>query len=244
MSEPKWLDLARREIGTKEIAGASDNPRIMQYYADAGFPDIDHDETAWCAAFVNAMLKRSGLVGTRSLAARSFETYGKKLAEPKVGAIAVFPRGSPKGWQGHVGIVAQIGENTVSLLGGNQADQVCFKVYAKDRAIAWRWPVMSEPKKASEPKTTPNLVNVSRKARTMNSVGNMLHAVWMSIAGLFTLENVGQANGAISDVKTFAEGLALPALAVLAICGVLLFRYLINKIKADYAEGRYIPSGS
>lgn len=246
MSEPKWLDLARREIGTKEVSGTGDNPAILAYYADAGFPEIEHDEVAWCAAFTNSMLKRAGLVGTRSLAARSFETYGKKLDQPKVGAIAVFPRGNPKGWQGHVGIVAEVGDATVKILGGNQKDQVCIATYPKNRALAWRWPLMAEPRKIPQKAAdkAPDLVKVSRKARVLDRVGGLLHAIWMSIAGMFTLENVGQANGAIADVKTFAEGLALPAIAVLAVCGILLFRYLVNKIESDYAEGRYIPSGS
>lgn len=92
--------------------------------------------------------------------------------------------------------------------------------------------------------TAKDLAPISTKVRTIQKSSNLLHTIWMSIVGLFTLENVTTANGAIADVKTFVGGLALPALAVLAICGVLFGRYLLGKIAADYAEGRYTPSGS
>jgi len=139
MSEPKWLELAKGQLGTKEVAGKKDNPVIMAYYADAGFPGIDHDEVPWCAAFVGSMLKRAGYKPSGSLAARSYEKYGTRLPGPKEGCIAVFPRGK-NSWEGHVGIVASVGERTVKLLGGNQANQVSLASYPIDRAVAWVWP--------------------------------------------------------------------------------------------------------
>jgi len=245
MADPKWLELAKRELGTKEVAGNQDNPSIMQYYADAGFPDIDHDEVAWCAAFTNAMLKRSGLVGTRSLAARSFEKYGQKLDAPKPGCIVVFPRGNPKGWQGHVGIVSEVGDGVLKVLGGNQSDKVCVQTYPTSKALAFRWPKVAEPKKPAPdtPVTVPELSKVSTKVRTIKNTGSVLHAIWMSVVGLLSLENVGFANGAVNDIKTLVDGLALPGIAVMAIGGVLLGRYLISRIVSDIAEGRYTPSG-
>ena len=35
-AEPKWLALARGEIGQHEVHGEHDNPVILRYYADAG----------------------------------------------------------------------------------------------------------------------------------------------------------------------------------------------------------------
>jgi hypothetical protein len=46
-TEPKWLALARSEIGTKEAPGTGDNPAVVRMYADAGHPEVKHDETAW-----------------------------------------------------------------------------------------------------------------------------------------------------------------------------------------------------
>ena len=42
-----WLDLAEAEKGTKEGAGDRDNPVVLAYYADAGHPELEHDEVAW-----------------------------------------------------------------------------------------------------------------------------------------------------------------------------------------------------
>jgi len=68
--------------------------------------------------------------------------------------------------------------------------------------------------------TVPELSKVSTKVRTIKNTGSVLHAIWMSIVGLLSLENVGFANGAVNDIKTLVDGLALPGLAVMAIGGV------------------------
>ncbi|MEZ5776014.1 MAG: hypothetical protein R3D33_15310 [Hyphomicrobiaceae bacterium] len=85
MDEPRWLTLARGEIGVAEKPGAADDPRILAYYRDAGHPEIRHDEVAWCAAFVGACLKRSGIAPTGSLMARSYLRWGQPLARPRPG---------------------------------------------------------------------------------------------------------------------------------------------------------------
>src|SRR5262245_10094655 len=142
MSEPKWLELARAELGVAEIVGPEDNPRVLAYYADAGHPEVKHDEVAWCAAFAGAMLKRSGKPTPPknvSLLARSYETYGSKLAEPRVGCLAVFPRGAA--WQGHVGFVAGVhGSGNIDLLAGNQGNRVSIVLCASKDAVAFVWP--------------------------------------------------------------------------------------------------------
>ena len=48
-------DLAQEEIGTVEWAKGN-NPKVLAYFKDAGHPEVSTDETAWCAAFVGAML--------------------------------------------------------------------------------------------------------------------------------------------------------------------------------------------
>jgi hypothetical protein len=44
------LDFAKRELGVREIPGASDSDRIKGMLADVGHAE-EPDETAWCAAF-------------------------------------------------------------------------------------------------------------------------------------------------------------------------------------------------
>lgn len=137
--EPKWLTLARAELGVKEGAGAANNPRIVQYYADAGHAEVDHDDVAWCAAFVGAMLHRAGLPHSGSLAARSYLTWGKGISKPYPGCVAVFKRG--KGWQGHVGFYLSQSEQGIRILGGNQGDAVSIITMPKESWLGYREPV-------------------------------------------------------------------------------------------------------
>lgn len=137
--EPKWLMLAKAEIGVKEGAGAKNNPRVLAYYKDAGHPEIAHDDVAWCAAFVGAMLERSGVPSSKGLAARGYLQWGKAVAKPYPGCVAVFKRGT--GWQGHVGFFISEGEKGIKLLGGNQSDAVSIITMKKTDLLGYREPV-------------------------------------------------------------------------------------------------------
>lgn len=140
MPEPKWMQLARSYLGTKEVKGAKNNPEIVQWFAESGHGWIKDDSVAWCAAFVNAMLERAEVKGTESVAARSFLQWGKKLDKPKPGAIAVFWRGSKSGWQGHVGFFVSEDATHVKVLGGNQGNAVSIANYPKSQLLGYRWP--------------------------------------------------------------------------------------------------------
>ena len=72
MTLPRWYELALSERGVKEGPGEADNPVVRAYYKDAGHPEVKHDSVPWCAAFVGAMLTRSGIKPSGSLAARSY----------------------------------------------------------------------------------------------------------------------------------------------------------------------------
>lgn len=138
---PRWLDMAIEASGTKEKDGAHDNPEIMRYYRDAGHPEIRHDETPWCAAFACAMLERAGQASPKTLSARDFMRWGKPLEKPKPGALCVFSRGDPRGWQGHVAFYLEEDATRIRVLGGNQADTVSATWYPKSRLLGYRWPV-------------------------------------------------------------------------------------------------------
>ena len=134
----KVYDLARLEIGTYEWAEGS-NPRVDAYFDDVGYPSMT-DETAWCAAFVGAMLKRCGLPHTGKLTARSYLDWGKPvdLSKAQPGDVVVLWRGSPTSWQGHVGLYDRQADGNVYLLGGNQRDQVSVAGYSIDRVLSVR----------------------------------------------------------------------------------------------------------
>lgn len=89
----------------------------------------------WCADFMNMVLRRSGIEATGSRAARSYLKYGKKIDEPRVGAIAVFTRGKNGG---HIGIVRGTdGAGNPIIVSGNHNNKVAEAVYPKSRVLAY-----------------------------------------------------------------------------------------------------------
>jgi uncharacterized protein (TIGR02594 family) len=135
-TEPKWLTLAREEIGTLEIPGHPSNPNVVNYYLDVVGKRMT-DSVPWCAAFVGAMLVRAGEKSSGSLMARSYLSYGDRSGA-KPGAIAVFPRGRPP--FGHVAFVESVSGNYVVCIGGNQGDAVTRRSFLRKSALGFRWP--------------------------------------------------------------------------------------------------------
>ncbi len=111
---------------------------LLSSYLSAGGTDIDPDQTAWCAAFVNAALAHSGMNGTGMLNARSFLDWGQEVSEPVKGDVVVLSRGNNPA-QGHVGFFMGFDDQgNIMLLGGNQGDAVNIKTYSKDRLLGYR----------------------------------------------------------------------------------------------------------
>jgi len=106
---------------------------------------VDPVRIEWCAAFVNAILEKSGIPSNKNhnhpLLARSFLDWGVAVDKPKMGDVVVFPRGD-QGWQGHVGFYVK--EQTIDgvlyyyILGGNQKNSVRVDLYRADKAIGIR----------------------------------------------------------------------------------------------------------
>lgn len=140
-SDPLWLTKARELVGLKEIVGSQHERKILDFFAEAGHPEIHDDETAWCAAFANAMLRRAGYAGTGALNARSFLNWGTKLSQPKLGCIVVFKRGNSS-WQGHVAFFIADRGSTVEVLGGNQGNAVSITRMSKADVLGYRWPLI------------------------------------------------------------------------------------------------------
>lgn len=135
-----WMGVARSYLGTKEIVGAEDNPKIVELFALAGHPWVVDDETAWCAAFVGGVLAKAGMKGSGSLAARSYETWGTRLHAPVYGCVGVKKRVGGAEWQGHVGFVVAASATRVTLLGGNQNNMVSFSEFNRSDFTAFVWP--------------------------------------------------------------------------------------------------------
>lgn len=148
--EPVWLTNARAELGTTESPGVANNPKVLKFWEDAKLSFIKDDSTPWCAGFVNAILERSGVRGTRRANARSFLNWGVAHTEPRLGSIAILSR-PPNPWQGHVGFVVSHDVDTVTLLGGNQGDKVSYARFKKSRVLGYRWPDSTLPAEELKP---------------------------------------------------------------------------------------------
>jgi len=138
MSEPKWLEIARAELGVSEVAGSGDNPRIIEYHKSTTLK-ATKDEVPWCASYIGWSLQEAGITPTHSAAARSYCNYGKELKKPKLGCIVVLKRGSNPS-SGHVGFFIEEDMNRVKLLSGNVGDKVCIAWFPKSDIISLRWP--------------------------------------------------------------------------------------------------------
>lgn len=129
------MEIAGKQIGLNE----REQKAALTNFLTEGGQDLDPATTAWCAAFVNATLQQSGQSGTGKLNARSFLDWGTPVDQPQPGDVAVFSRGDPNGWQGHVGFYA--GDNpdgSVRVLGGNQNDAVNYSSYGRDKLLGFR----------------------------------------------------------------------------------------------------------
>lgn len=133
-------------ISTAESAlGLNENNQktlVSQYLAEGGV-NIDPSQTAWCAAFVNATLSKTGLDGTGALNARSFLDWGEEVTTPQLGDVVVLSRGTDPAL-GHVGFFKGFDANgNILILGGNQGDEVSVKSYSADRLLGYRRPAGS-----------------------------------------------------------------------------------------------------
>lgn len=129
------FDIAAKQIGLNE----RDQNAAIQEYLKNGGQNLDPAVTAWCAAFVDATLRQSGGQGTGKLNARSYLDWGQPVDQPQRGDVAVFSRGDPNGWQGHVGFFdGYDADGGIRVLGGNQSDGVNISTYAADQLLGFR----------------------------------------------------------------------------------------------------------
>lgn len=138
-SEPKWLEVARSLLGTREVPGPQHSSFIAKGWARLGAGWFNDDETPWCGFFVAHCIDAAGLPypGKGAFArAKAWLDWGKPCPTPGVGAVVVFGRQGG----GHVGFA--VGESLTHyyVLGGNQSNMVSIAPLAKERALGFRWP--------------------------------------------------------------------------------------------------------
>jgi uncharacterized protein (TIGR02594 family) len=92
----------------------------------------------WCADFLNFVLKKTGIDGTHSRAAKSFLAFGRKVDDPRVGAIVILKRARNGG---HVGIVRGTdGQGNPVVVSGNHGKKVAQSTYPKSRVLGYVMP--------------------------------------------------------------------------------------------------------
>ncbi len=135
---PPWLKIAWGELHVREVLGPGNNPRIIEYDKRTKLR-AKEDIIPWCAAFVCWCLEEAGLISPESAAARDFLKWGREILVPIEGCIVVLAR--PGG--AHVGFY--IGENShhVTVLGGNQHDEVCEADFAHAHVLGYRMPPLT-----------------------------------------------------------------------------------------------------
>jgi uncharacterized protein (TIGR02594 family) len=133
--------IAKSEIGQKEVGGPQHNSRIVEYHQTVSLK-AKTDEVAWCSSFVNWCFLKANLSHLRSGSsmARSWLKFGAPVLEKDVkeGDVVIFWRDKLDGPYGHVGFVVKVGSTTVSVLGGNQSNAVNVTKYLKSRVLGYR----------------------------------------------------------------------------------------------------------
>lgn len=96
---------------------------LTDFFRKTGGQAIDPRETAWCAAFADAVLGASGKAQKGSLRAADFLNYGAPTSSPSQGDVVVF-KSLAEGSSGHVGFVVGIEGNRVRYIAGNDGGAV------------------------------------------------------------------------------------------------------------------------
>lgn len=139
---PPWMQIAIMEVGVQEWANG-DNPRILEYLKSCGISgNLLHDETAWCAAFVNWCVLRSGYKPCGSAKVSNWWGWGRPVV-PTYGSICILqPLTVDQASSGHIGFLHAQDATNVWLLSGNSKNQVRISAYPRSKLITnapFRW---------------------------------------------------------------------------------------------------------
>lgn len=144
-----WLTEAKRLLGTKEVGGDANNPKIINWAKGISLPFYNSDDIPWCGLYVGhcigSTLPQEALP-SNPLRARAWERFGHPIA-PTLGAVMVFWRRSLASGLGHVGFYVgqDDAKGTYCILGGNQSNSVSYAWIDKDRFLGARWPATFTP---------------------------------------------------------------------------------------------------
>ncbi|OIP87329.1 MAG: hypothetical protein AUK37_01635 [Rhodobacterales bacterium CG2_30_65_12] len=146
-----WIEEAKRVMGMHELR---DKPRLMAWLRSDGATLGDPAQHPWCGDFVQTAIAL-GLpdepIPANPYGSINWLKFGR-ATEPQFGAVLVFWRGTPGGWQGHVGFYLAEDATHYLVLGGNQSNAVTEARIAKGRLRPGgaRWPsTFADPKQGA-----------------------------------------------------------------------------------------------
>jgi uncharacterized protein (TIGR02594 family) len=141
-----WRDIALAKKGLHEIRNKGE---LKDFLAKGKGTIGDPAEIPWCGDFVEtciALALPREILPANPYAAINWMPFGIECA-PQPGAILIFWRGTPNGWQGHIGFYVSEDATHYHVLGGNQSNAVTITRIAKDRLRkgGCRWPKTALP---------------------------------------------------------------------------------------------------
>lgn len=149
MSEPKWIEAGRLQLGVAEIPGPQTSAVIAGWLHRLR-AWWDGDETPWCGVFCAHCIDAAGLVLPKYwMRAKAWADWGSRLSSPVPGCIVVFERQGG----GHVGfVVGRDRRGNLMVLGGNQGNRVSIAPFDRHRVVSYVWPAgLPMPKQLSLP---------------------------------------------------------------------------------------------
>lgn len=123
------INTATKYLGRNET---NDIELIKTWLRNAGYPNPTNS-TAWCAAFAYNMFQEAGYEGYKSSSVGQWrEHYGVCVQDPKIGDVVFFANMS------HIGIVAAVNGNSITVIHGNWSNKVSKTVHDKSYFDAFK----------------------------------------------------------------------------------------------------------
>jgi uncharacterized protein (TIGR02594 family) len=122
----------------KEVDGPESNPEIIAMFKELGYDVADDSTTAWCSAAMNYYAKKCGYEYSGKLDARSWLKMPIVVLKPTIGDVVILWRGTPDGWQGHVGLFIAWDATLIYILGGNEGNMIRISAYPREQLLGFR----------------------------------------------------------------------------------------------------------
>jgi uncharacterized protein (TIGR02594 family) len=121
------------DLGNDTWKETGSNPSIAALWDEIGYKGSTYaDQTAWCAVFTGAVLKRSGNKYLKTASSQAYKGYGREvdIAQVKRGDLVVFYRKGLNSGFGHVGFATGAKSAThIQILGGNQGNTLSVRSF-------------------------------------------------------------------------------------------------------------------